>query len=244
MQHEYFEPQDTKTNITLLSTLYLIATPIGNLGDISLRAIELLKEVDYVACEDTRTSGKLLKLLGLNKQIFSFHAHNEHHKVHYLIDLLKAGKSVALISDAGSPGISDPGFLAVSAAIEAGIKVCPIPGASALIVALSASGLPSDRFVFEGFLPHKKGRQSRWKKLIEEERTMIFYESPYRIGKILKEINDYLGAERRIVLARELTKKFEEFVRGSAGTLLALHQENQLKLKGEFVVMVEGKISK
>jgi len=161
-----------------------------------------------------------------------------------LVDLLNQGKEVALISDAGTPAISDPGYLAVAAALEAGHIVCPIPGASAAITALSASGLPTDRFVFEGFLPHKKGRQTRILALLEEERTTIFYESPYRVVKLLKEFVTHLGGDRRVVLARELTKKFEEFRRGTASELLDLAEAEQLKIKGEFVVLLEGVINK
>lgn len=223
-----------------MSTLYLIATPIGNLEDISARSLRLLEEVDHIACEDTRTSGRLMKHFDISTPLFSFHAHNEHFKVNHLVDLLNQGKQVALISDAGTPAISDPGYLAVTAALEAGHTVCPVPGASAAIAALSASGLPTDRFVFEGFLPHKKGRQTRLLTLIDEERTTIFYESPFRIVKLLKEFVSHLGEERRVVLARELTKKFEEFTRGTASELLALAEADQLKIKGEFVVLLEG----
>lgn len=224
-----------------MSTLYLIATPVGNLEDITARALRILGEVDYIACEDTRTSGKLLKHFGISRPLFSFHAHNEHKKIGYLCELLDQGLNIALISDAGSPAISDPGYLAVRAVLDAGHQVCPIPGASAVILALSASGLPTDRFVFEGFLPHKKGRQSRMVSLAEEERTIVFYESPYRIKKILKEISEHLGQDRQVVLARELTKKFEQFVRGTAHDLLQQAEQEQLKIKGEFVVLVEGK---
>lgn len=223
-----------------MSTLYLIATPIGNLEDISTRALRLLEEVDYIACEDTRTSGRLMKYFDISTPMFSFHAHNEHFKVNHMVDLLNQGKAVALISDAGTPAISDPGYLAVKSVLEAGHTVCPIPGASAAIAALSASGLPTDRFVFEGFLPHKKGRQTRILALLEEERTTIFYESPFRVVKLLKEFVTHLGGQRQVVLARELTKTFEEFRRGTAEELLALAEADQLKIKGEFVVLLEG----
>lgn len=223
-----------------MSTLYLVATPIGNLNDISPRAIESLKSCDFIACEDTRTSGKLLKHYGIDTRMFSFHSHNEHHKVDYLRQLLDEGKSVALISDAGTPAISDPGYMAVNEAIEAGHTVTAIPGASAAITALSASGLPTDRFVFEGFLPQKKGRQTKLIELAEEERTILFYESPYRIKKLLNELNTHFGGDRKVVLARELTKTFEEYIRGTASELYQAAEEDSLTIKGEFVVMVEG----
>lgn len=223
-----------------MSTLFLVATPIGNLNDISPRAITVLKEVSFIACEDTRTSGKLLKHFGIETRLFSFHAHNEHKKVGYLIELLDQGNDVALISDAGTPGISDPGYMAVNEAIVANHTVCSIPGASAAITALSASGLASDRFIFEGFLPQKKGRQTKLKELSNEERTLILYESPYRIKKLIAELYEHFGEDRKIVLARELTKTFEEYIRGSAKELHQLAERDEITIKGEFVVLIDG----
>lgn len=223
-----------------MATLYIIATPIGNLGDFSKRAIETLIEVDYVACEDTRTSSKLLNHFGISKPTFSFHQHNEHKKVHYLIELLESEQNVALISDAGMPGISDPGFLASRAAHQAGFAVVVIPGADAVTTALAGSGLPTDKFVFEGFLPQKKGRQKRLKFLAKEERTMVLYESPNRLIKLLNELNEYFGENRLIAVARELTKKFEEVQRGTISELIQIYTERK-DIKGEIVVVISGK---
>lgn len=223
-----------------MSTFYIVATPIGNLGDLSPRAVEVLKSVDHIACEDTRTSGKLLTAFGINTPKFSFHLHNEHHKVEHVLNILRGGQSVALISDAGMPGISDPGFLAVRAIKQEGITVTVIPGPDAVTTALVASGLPCDKYCFEGFLPPKKGRQKRLKELSEEERTIVFYESPHRIVKLLKELEEHFEPERLAAVARELTKKFEEVVRAPISELKA-DFENRASIKGEIAVVVAGK---
>ena len=223
-----------------MSTFYIVATPIGNLKDFSARAVEVLQSVDYIACEDTRTSGKLLTSYQINKPTFSFHLHNEHTKVAHLLNILNASQNVALISDAGMPGISDPGFLAVRAAIKEGHTITVIPGPDAATTALIASGLPCDRYVFEGFLPHKKGRQKRLGQLAEEERTLIIYESPNRLLKLLGELEIYFGPERLAAVARELTKTFEEIVRGS---IIEIKENFTARdsIKGEIVVVVAGK---
>jgi len=223
-----------------LSTFYIVATPIGNLGDLSPRAVEVLKSVDYIACEDTRTSGNMLKSFGIDKPKFSFHAHNEHFKIEHVLNILRSNQSVALISDAGMPGISDPGFLAVRAIMKEGFKVIVIPGPDAATTALVASGLPSDKYAFEGFLPHKKGRQKRLAELANEERTLIFYESPHRVLKLLKELGEHFGNDRLAAVARELTKAFEEVVRGTVEELYA-NFEARDAIKGEIVVVVAGK---
>ena len=221
------------------TSLYIISTPIGNLGDISFRAVEILKKVDLILAEDTRTSGVLLKHYEISKPLQSFHNFNEHKIVGTLIERLKNGAQMALISDAGTPGISDPGFLIARACIQAGLKIeCP-PGATAFLPALIKSGLPSDRFVFEGFLPQKKGRQTMLKKLVEEERTMIFYESPYRLVKTLQQFCEYFGPDRPASVSRELTKMFEETVNGSLDEIL-LHFQSK-EVKGEIVMVVAGK---
>ena len=220
------------------TSLYIIATPIGNLGDISFRAIEILKKVDLILAEDTRTSGVLLKHYEISRPLQSFHNFNEHKIVGTLIERLKKGEQMALISDAGTPGISDPGFLIARACIQAGLKIeCP-PGATAFVPALIKSGLPSDRFVFEGFLPQKKGRQTLLKKLAGEERTMIFYESPYRLVKTLTQFSEYFGADRQASVSRELTKMFEETVNGTLNEIL-LHFQSK-EVKGEIVLVVAG----
>ncbi|HKZ37722.1 MAG TPA: 16S rRNA (cytidine(1402)-2'-O)-methyltransferase [Chryseolinea sp.] len=221
------------------TSLYIIATPIGNLGDITLRALEILKSVDLILAEDTRTSGVLLKHYGISKPLQSFHNFNEHKILGSLIQRLEKGEKMALISDAGTPGISDPGFLIVRASIQAGIKIdCP-PGATAFVPALIKSGLPSDRFVFEGFLPQKKGRQTLLKQLAAEERTMIFYESPYRLLKTLEQFKEYFGEARPASVSRELTKMFEETVNGTLAEILTHFQAKEVK--GEIVVVVGGK---
>jgi 16S rRNA (cytidine1402-2'-O)-methyltransferase len=220
------------------TSLYIIATPIGNLGDISFRAIEILKRVDLILAEDTRTSGVLLKHYEISKPLQSFHNFNEHKIVGTLVERLKKGEQMALISDAGTPGISDPGFLIARACIQAGLKIeCP-PGATAFVPALIKSGLPSDRFIFEGFLPQKKGRQTLLKKLAGEERTMIFYESPYRLVKTLQQFIEYFGTDRQASVSRELTKMFEETVNGTLNEIL-LHFQSK-EVKGEIVVVVAG----
>lgn len=221
------------------TSLYLVPTPIGNLGDITLRALEILKSVDIILAEDTRTSGILLKHYQINKPLQSFHIFNEHKTVNKLIDRLKAGEVFALISDAGTPGISDPGFLLVREALKAGIKIDCLPGATALIPALVKSGFPTDRFVFEGFLPHKKGRQTLLKKLAEEERTVIFYESPHRLVKALEQLKEFFGANRLASVSRELSKKFEETKTGTAQELFDYFSSKEVK--GEIVVVVSGK---
>lgn len=220
-----------------MAILYLVATPIGNLDDFSPRAVAVLKEASYIACEDTRTSGVLLNRYEIKTDTFPFHQHNEHQKVHHLVNLLNARQHVALITDAGMPGISDPGFLAARAAHQLGHKVVVIPGPDAATTALAASGLPADKYAFEGFLPQKKGRQKRLKQLVEEDRTLILYESPYRLLKLLQELEKYMGPQRYVAVCRELTKKFEETLRGQ---LTSVRQELQARsdIKGEIVVIV------
>ncbi|MGB0649751.1 MAG: 16S rRNA (cytidine(1402)-2'-O)-methyltransferase [Rhodothermales bacterium] len=217
--------------------LILVPTPIGNLSDMSERAIETLKAVSRIACEDTRTSGVLLSHYGISTPTTSFHAHNEHGKATRLVESMIRGDDIALISDAGSPGISDPGYLLVRAALDAHLEVTSLPGPSALIPALAASGLPSDRFVFEGFLPPKKGRQTRIKALVEEDRTVILYESPHRLKKLLTQLAEHAGMDRQAVVARELSKKFEEFRRGTLEELLAWVND-VTKVRGEIVVLI------
>ena len=221
--------------------LYLIPNPIGTLEDMTLRSIRVLKEVDVIFAEDTRTSGILLKHLDISKPLFAHHAHNEHVGVAGVIKLLKEGKVVGLISDAGTPGISDPGFLLVKTCIEQGIDVETLPGATALIPALVNSGFPLDRFVFEGFLPHKKGRQTRWKAIAEEERTSVLYESPHRLHKALEQIIEFIGPDRPIMVARELSKMHEQMVRGSAAEVLLYFDQNPDKIRGEIVIVIAGK---
>lgn len=218
--------------------LWLVPTPIGNLGDITLRAIEVLGASDLILAEDTRTTAKLLKHYDIDTPMRSFHMHNEHKSVPRIISELTAGGCIALVSDAGSPGVSDPGFLLVRACLAANIRVEALPGATALIPALTLSGLPSDRFVFEGFLPPKKGRQKRLLALAEETRTIVLYESPHRIVKTLGQLAEHLGEDRGATASRELTKKFEETVRGSLKTLI--DHFTQTPPKGEFVIVVEG----
>ena len=221
------------------TSLYLVPTPIGNLGDITLRSLEILKSVDAILAEDTRTSGILLKHYQISKPLQSFHIFNEHKTVSKLIERLQGGEVLALISDAGTPGISDPGFLLVREALKAGIKVDCLPGATALIPALVKSGFPTDRFVFEGFLPHKKGRQTLLKKLAEEDRTIIFYESPHRLIKALEQLTEFFGPERLVSVSRELSKKFEETKSGTVQDVLAHFAAKEIK--GEIVVVVNGK---
>ncbi len=223
-----------------MAILYIVATPIGNLDDFSSRAVQVLSEVDYIACEDTRTTSFLLQKFNIQKPTFSFHLHNEHTKVQHVIDLLEQGHDVALVSDAGMPGISDPGFLAIRAAHQKGIGVTVIPGPSAVINALIYSGLPSDRFVFEGFLPPKKGRKTRIMALKDEERTVVFYESPHRIEKLLDQLVDILGEDRMAALTRELTKKFEEIIRGPLGSIRDELKDRE-KIKGEITLVLAGK---
>ncbi len=219
--------------------LYLVPTPIGNLEDMSFRAVRILKEVDLILAEDTRTSAPMLKHFGIDKKLFSHHQHNEHKSVTEVIRFLKEGKQIALISDAGTPAISDPGFLLVREAIRNDLPIECLPGATAFVPALVNSGLAADRFTFEGFLPVKKGRQTRMKELVNESRTMIFYESPHRLLKTLEELAQYFGPERQASVSRELTKMFEETVRGSLDQI-KVHFENHT-LKGEIVICVAGK---
>ncbi|MEO6184284.1 MAG: 16S rRNA (cytidine(1402)-2'-O)-methyltransferase [Verrucomicrobiota bacterium] len=219
-------------------TLYLVATPIGNLEDITLRALRVIKECDVVAAEDTRHSGQLLKHFGISKPLLSYFQFNEAKRSEEIIERLRRGEKVALVTDAGSPGISDPGERVVKAALAAGFRVEAIPGACALIAALTASGLPTEEFHFIGFLPHKSGqRRKQLEQLKTFDGTLILYESPYRVEKLLTELNEVFP-ERAVVLARELTKKFEEFLRGTPGELLEILKKRSLK--GEFVVLVSG----
>jgi 16S rRNA (cytidine1402-2'-O)-methyltransferase len=219
--------------------LYLVPTPIGNLEDMTFRAIRVLKEADVILAEDTRTSAPLLKHFDIHQKVYAHHQHNEHQSSNEIVRLLKEGKKVALISDAGTPAISDPGFYLVREAVKNEIDVECLPGATAFVPALVNSGFPTDRFCFEGFLPLKKGRQTRYKQLAEEERTLILYESPHRLLKTLEEMATYFGAERLISVSRELTKMFEETVRGTV-TDVKLYFETH-PVKGEFVICVAGK---
>lgn len=219
--------------------LYLVPTPIGNLEDITLRAINVLKSVDVVLAEDTRTSGNLLKHLGISKPMQSYHIHNEHQTVQKIIARILKGESMALVSDAGTPAVSDPGFLLVRECLKNGIEIECLPGPTAFVPALVNSGLPSDRFTFEGFLPHKKGRQTRLTELKEEERTMIFYESPHRLLKSLEQFAEYFGGDRQASVSRELTKMFEETVRGTLTEIITYFTEKTIK--GEIVIVVSGK---
>jgi len=219
--------------------LYIVPSPIGNLGDITFRSVEVLKSVDLILAEDTRTSSKLLRHYEIEKPTTSYHQHNEHKVVDHLISQLSSGKTMALITDAGTPGVSDPAFLLVRQCIKNNIKVECLPGATALVPALVNSGLPMNSFCFEGFLPLKKGRQTFLKKLADEERTMVFYESPMRLIKTLKDFIEYFGADRQCCVSRELTKVFEENKRG---TLQQVHDYFDTKnVKGEIVIVVGGK---
>lgn len=218
--------------------LYIVPTPLGNLKDITLRALEVLKGVDVILAEDTRTSSKLLQHYGISKPVSPYHQHNEHKIVHHIADQLIAGKTFALITDAGTPAISDPGFLLVRECAKQNIKVETLPGATAFVPALVNSGLPVNRFTFEGFLPLKKGRQTLLKKLAQEERTMIFYESPLRLVKTLEEFAEYFGSERQCCVSRELTKIFEENIRGSLHEVCNYFREKNVK--GEIVIVLQG----
>ena len=221
-----------------MAKLYLVPTPIGNLDDITLRAVEVLRSVDLILAEDTRTTSFLLRHLGIEKPLKSHHKFNEHATAQFFMETVAAGQNVALVSDAGTPGISDPGFLLVRTCVEQGIEVETLPGATALIPALVNSGFPCDRFCFEGFLPQKKGRQTRLTELAEETRTMIFYESPYRLVKTLEQFAEFFGAERECSVAREISKKFEEHKRGSLADVAAWYKEHEPK--GEIVIIVSG----
>lgn len=218
--------------------LDIVPTPVGNLGDITKRAIEVLSSCDLILAEDTRTTGNLLRLLGIDKPLKSFHLHNEHKAVGSILDSLSSGLHYALCSDAGTPGISDPGFLLVRACVEAGVEVSCLPGATAFVPALVISGLPCDRFVFEGFLPHKKGRQKRLQALITEAKTVVIYESPHRVLKLLNELIGYECGERKIAVCRELSKLHEEVIRGSVTE--AFEHFTAKAPKGEFVIVLEG----
>ena len=222
--------------------LFIIPTPIGNLEDITLRAIRILKEVDLILAEDTRKTGILLKHFGIEKKMMAHHQHNEHHTVALIAERIAGGETIALVSDAGTPGISDPGFLLVRECIKAGIDVECLPGPSAFIPALVNSGLPSDTFCFEGFLPQKKGRQTKLLLLKEEKRTMIFYESPHRLLKALEQLAEYFGGDRRASVSRELTKIYEETKRGTIEELINYFKEKTVK--GEIVIIVEGRQNK
>lgn len=225
-----------------MAKVYIVPTPIGNLEDITYRAVSILRTVDVILAEDTRTSSVLLKRYDISAKMFAHHKFNEHRTVEQVVDRVEMGQNVALLSDAGTPGISDPGFLLVRTCLERGVDVECLPGATALIPALVNSGLPTDRFCFEGFLPQKKGRQKRMEQLREEERTMVFYESPYRLIKTLQQLAEILGEERRASVSRELTKLHEENARG---TLVELSEYFSKKgVKGEIVLVVEGCIVK
>ena len=222
-----------------MGKLYIVPTPIGNLKDMTFRAIEVLKQVDLILAEDTRTSGKLLKHFEINTPLQSHHMHNEHKTIDGLLTKLKSGLTIALISDAGTPAISDPGFLLTRSCIENNIEVDCLPGATAFVPALVNSGLPNDKFVFEGFLPVKKGRQTRLQILAEETRTMIFYESPHKLLKTLANFCEYFGNDRSVSVSRELTKLYEETIRGTAKQVLDHYSKKPLK--GEIVIVVGGK---
>lgn len=221
-----------------MGILYVVPTPVGNMEDMTLRAIKVLKEADFVLAEDTRTSGILLKHFDIRNRLMSHHKFNEHGTSAGIVERLRAGATAALISDAGTPGISDPGFLLIREAVKAGIEVQCLPGATAMIPALVSSGLPCDRFCFEGFLPQKKGRKSRIKALAGEERTMVFYESPYRLLKLLEQLAEEFGNERRVCVCREISKIHEESVRGTISEVSAHFKEHEPR--GEFVVVVAG----
>lgn len=222
-----------------MGILYIVPTPVGNMEDMTLRAIRTLKEVDLILAEDTRTSGVLLKHFDIKNHLMSHHKFNEHGTSTSIVERLKAGQNIALISDAGTPGISDPGFFLVREAVAAGITVQCLPGATAFVPALVDSGLPCDRFVFEGFLPQKKGRQTRMERLSEEDRTMVFYESPYRVLKTLQQLAEHFGSDRLVSCCREISKVHEECVRGTLSEVIAHFQEKEPR--GEFVIVVAGK---
>ena len=222
-----------------MGLLYIVPTPVGNLEDMTLRAIRVLKEADLILAEDTRTSGVLLKHFEINNRLMSHHKFNEHGTSATIVERLKAGETVALISDAGTPGISDPGFFLVREAVSAGVTVQCLPGATAFVPAIVSSGLPCDRFCFEGFLPQKKGRATRLEALKDEQRTMIFYESPYRVLKTLQQFAEYFGEDRMVSACREISKVHEESVRGTLAEVTAHFRETEPR--GEFVIVVEGK---
>lgn len=219
--------------------LCLVPTPIGNLEDITLRSVRILREADFILAEDTRVTKKLLSHLEINNQVFPFHAHNEHKALENVVSKIQSSELAVLVSDAGTPGISDPGFLLVRECIKNGIEVECLPGPTAFVPALVASGFPCDKFVFEGFLPHKKGRQTRLQILSEENRTIVFYESPHRLVKLLGQIEEFFGVERAVCVVRELTKIYEEYKRGLVSEVKSHYEQHPPK--GEIVVIVEGK---
>lgn len=221
-----------------MGKLIVVPTPIGNLEDITFRAINVLKNCDLILAEDTRTSGVLLKHYGIETRMRSYHKFNEHQAASQIVESIRAGETIALISDAGTPAISDPGFLLVRSCVQAGIQVECLPGATAFVPAIVMSGIPNDRFCFEGFLPQKKGRQTRLKALTQETRTMVFYESPYRVLKTLNQLAEYLGNDRRASVSREISKMYEETLRGSLEELKNHFAVNEPR--GEFVIVVEG----
>ena len=225
-----------------MGTLYLVPTPVGNMEDMTFRAVRLLKEADLILCEDTRTSGILLKHYDIHRQLMAHHKFNEHGTSAGIVERLRGGQTICLITDAGTPGISDPGFFLVREAVAAGIEVQTLPGATAFVPALVSSGLPCDRFTFEGFLPQKKGRQTRLTQLSEETRTMIFYESPYRLVKTLQQLGEFFGQERQVSVCREISKIHEESVRGTIEEIVA--HFTQTPPKGEIVIIVAGKADK
>lgn len=220
--------------------LYIVPTAIGNLEDMTYRSIRILNEVECILAEDTRTSRPLLQHYGIETPMRAHHAHNEHRIVDQLVEELKAGKDMALISDAGTPAISDPGFLLVRACVEAEIEISCLPGATAFVPALVCSALPSDKFHYEGFLPHKKGRQTRLQYLAELTETVVLYESPHRLVKCIEQLQEHCGPERQAVVCREISKKFEDFIRGSLEELLNYFAENPSKIRGEIVIVLEG----
>ncbi len=221
-----------------MSKLFIVPTPVGNLEDITLRALRILKEVSFILAEDTRTTSFLLKHFNIEAKLVSHHKFNEHATVNRVVEQIKAGEMVALVSDAGTPAISDPGYLVVKHCIEAGVEVECLPGATAFVPALVASGLPNDRFCFEGFLPQKKGRQTRLLQLKEESRTMIFYESPFRLVKTLEQLGEYFGTQRKCSVAREISKMFEENTRGTIDEVTQYYKSKTVK--GEIVIVIEG----
>ncbi|MBR1682542.1 MAG: 16S rRNA (cytidine(1402)-2'-O)-methyltransferase [Bacteroidaceae bacterium] len=222
--------------------LYIVPTPVGNLEDITLRALRILKEADLILAEDTRTSGLLLKHFDIHRPMLSYHKFNEHQTVARIVERLQGGETIAVVSDAGTPGISDPGFLVAREAARAGVEVSCLPGATAFVPALVASGLPCDKFCFEGFLPQKKGRQTRLQQLADEPRTMVFYESPHRVVKALQQFAEVFGAERPAAVCREISKLHEETLRGTLADLLAHFTQHEPR--GEFVILVGGKPDK
>ena len=239
----FFEVKDFITTFAVdMGTLYIVPTPVGNMEDMTMRAIRILKEADLVLAEDTRTSGILLKHFDIQNHLMSHHKFNEHGTSAGIVQRLKGGQTVALISDAGTPAISDPGFYLVREAVKEGIEVQTLPGATAFVPALVSSGLPCDRFCFEGFLPQKKGRQTRLQQLAGEQRTMIFYESPYRVVKTLQQFAEVFGADRKVSVCREISKVHEESVRGTIDEVIAHFRETEPR--GEIVIVVEGNSSK